>query len=64
MALKRVAVVGGTGDLGFGLALRLAKAGYSVVIGSRVAERAVKAAGEARRMLGGGVDTAGEENCR
>ncbi|HIQ30361.1 MAG TPA: NADPH-dependent F420 reductase [Candidatus Caldiarchaeum subterraneum] len=62
--MKRVAVVGGTGDLGFGLALRLAKAGYSVVIGSRVAEKAVKAAGEARRMLGGGVDTAGEENCR
>ena len=62
--MRRVAVVGGTGDLGFGLALRLAEAGYSVVIGSRFAEKAVKAADEVRRMLGGGVDAAGEENVK
>ena len=34
-----VAIVGGTGDEGFGLALRFARAGQGVVIGSRVADR-------------------------
>ncbi|MDQ3955790.1 MAG: NAD(P)-binding domain-containing protein, partial [Actinomycetota bacterium] len=32
---ERVAVIGGTGDEGFGLASRWAKAGLEVVIGSR-----------------------------
>ena len=36
----KVAVVGGTGDFGLALALRLAEAGEEVVIGSRDAERA------------------------
>jgi NADPH-dependent F420 reductase len=36
----KIAVVGGTGDFGLGLALRLAEAGEEVVIGSRDAERA------------------------
>jgi 8-hydroxy-5-deazaflavin:NADPH oxidoreductase len=39
-----VAIVGATGDLGFGLALRLARAGVPVAIGSRDAGRAVAAA--------------------
>jgi 8-hydroxy-5-deazaflavin:NADPH oxidoreductase len=39
-----VAIVGGTGDLGFGLAVRLAAAGVEVVIGSRAADRAAQAA--------------------
>jgi NADPH-dependent F420 reductase len=39
-----VTIVGATGDLGFGLALRLAAAGVSVVIGSRDAGRAAEAA--------------------
>lgn len=39
-----VAIVGATGDLGFGLALRLAQAGVPIVIGSRDAERAADAA--------------------
>jgi NADPH-dependent F420 reductase len=39
----RIAVVGGTGDLGFGLAVRLAKA-YTVTIGSRDLARAADAA--------------------
>lgn len=39
-----VAVIGGTGDEGFGLALRWAKAGMEVVIGSRDAGRASAAA--------------------
>ena len=39
-----VTIVGATGDLGFGLALRLAAAGAPVVIGSRDAARAAEAA--------------------
>lgn len=39
-----LAIVGGTGTLGSGLARRLAAAGYPIVIGSRSAEKAVEAA--------------------
>jgi NADPH-dependent F420 reductase len=39
-----VTIVGATGDLGFGLALRLAAAGVPIVIGSRDAGRAAEAA--------------------
>lgn len=39
-----VTIIGATGDLGFGLALRLAQAGVPVVIGSRDAGRAAEAA--------------------
>jgi NADPH-dependent F420 reductase len=42
----RIAVIGGTGDLGFGLAVRLAKA-YNVTIGSRDQARAADAAAKA-----------------
>jgi NADPH-dependent F420 reductase len=44
-ASSPVPIVGGTGALGFGLALRLARAGTPVVIGSRSPERADEAAG-------------------
>ena len=43
---KIIAVAGGTGNLGGALAHRLAKAGYKVIIGSRSAESAQKAAAE------------------
>jgi len=36
----RIALVGGTGDLGSGLAFQLAKSGFDVVIGSRSVDRA------------------------
>jgi hypothetical protein len=49
-----VAIVGGTGALGFGLALRLARAGVAVVIGSRDAQRARQAAERAADQLGEG----------
>lgn len=42
---QKIAVIGGTGALGWGLAWRLARAGYPVVIGSRTAEKATEAAG-------------------
>jgi NADPH-dependent F420 reductase len=48
MTQKRdaIAILGGTGDQGLGLALRFAKAGRPVVIGSRKPERAETAAKE------------------
>ena len=46
-----IAILGGTGDQGLGLALRFAKAGRPVVIGSRKAERAVQAADEVRQAV-------------
>jgi NADPH-dependent F420 reductase len=39
-----IGIVGGTGDLGRGLALRLAKAGHAVLVGSRKPEQAAEAA--------------------
>ena len=47
-----VAIIGGTGDQGRGLAYRLACAGQRVLIGSRVAERADTAAKEISAMPG------------
>jgi NADPH-dependent F420 reductase len=46
-----VPIIGGTGALGFGLALRWAKAGIPVIIGSRSQERAEEAAGKLRERL-------------
>ena len=39
-----IAIIGGTGDLGSGLALRWARAGYTIIIGSRSKDAAEKAA--------------------
>jgi NADPH-dependent F420 reductase len=47
-----VAIIGGTGDEGFGLALRLARGGEDVVIGSRAEERGQAAAQKAADILG------------
>ena len=54
----RVAVLGGTGDQGRGLAWRFARAGVAVLVGSRSAERAATAAEELNGSLGEGVVTA------
>ncbi|HSB91148.1 MAG TPA: NAD(P)-binding domain-containing protein, partial [Anaerolineales bacterium] len=48
-----LAVLGGTGKEGSGLAYRWARAGYLVIIGSRSAERAQKAAAELNARIGG-----------
>ena len=37
---ETIAILGGTGDLGTGLAIRWSKAGYKIVIGSRTIEKA------------------------
>lgn len=46
-----IAIIGGTGALGTGLARRWALAGYPVVIGSRSADSAVKAAESLKGLL-------------
>ncbi len=51
--LPSIAVIGGTGKEGKGLAYRWAKAGYPVIIGSRSAEKAVQTAAELREKLSG-----------
>ena len=54
-ALPKLAVIGGTGDLGGGLARRWAKAGYTVIIGSRTQEKADRAAADVLDEVGGEV---------
>ena len=46
-----IAIIGGTGDLGSGLARQLAKAGYAITIGSRTLEKAQQAATEIRKNI-------------
>jgi hypothetical protein len=48
----KIAVLGGTGKEGSGLALRWAAAGYDVTLGSRELEKAQRAAAELNTMLG------------
>jgi 8-hydroxy-5-deazaflavin:NADPH oxidoreductase len=57
-----VSVIGGTGEEGFGLTLRLAAAGHRVTIGSRSAEKAVAAAAAARQSVGGDAAVDGTTN--
>ena len=59
--LPMLAVLGGTGAEGFGLAVRWAAAGYDVTLGSRVAERAAEKAAELA-ALGTGWRVQGLEN--
>lgn len=54
--MDRVAVVGGTGDLGFPLACRWAQAGLDVVIGSRESSKAEQAAKELADVTGATAD--------
>jgi NADPH-dependent F420 reductase len=59
-----VGILGGTGDQGRGLAYRLARAGLSVVIGSRDSQRALDAASQTAQLPGitgrlTGADNAG-----
>ena len=60
--LLTIAVLGGTGKEGKGLAYRWAKAGYQVLIGSRSSERAVTAASEIMELLEGSSSLVGATN--
>lgn len=57
-----VAVLGGTGEEGLGLAMRWARAGIPVLIGSRVRERAEQAAAHIRAAVGPEAAVGGCEN--
>lgn len=56
-----IAVIGGTGDLGGGLAYRWAKAGFPIIIGSRTEEKAITARDILRERLPD-ADIEGMEN--
>ena len=49
---KKIAVLGGTGNLGFALAWRWARAGHEVIIGSRSEDKAQQAASEINARIG------------
>ncbi|NDJ52755.1 MAG: NADPH-dependent F420 reductase [Chloroflexi bacterium] len=49
---QAIAIIGGTGKEGSGLALRWANAGYEIIIGSRSAEKAQAKAAELNALLG------------
>lgn len=61
MPVKRVAVIGATGEEGFGLACRWARAGIEVVIGSRAKDRADDAAARLQEEVPG-AQVSGLEN--
>ncbi|PFG74845.1 NADPH-dependent F420 reductase [Tepidiforma thermophila] len=56
----KLAFVGGTGPEGLGLAMRFARAGHEVAIGSRSAERGEEAAAKVREAVPGAVATGGD----
>jgi len=51
MTAEKIAIIGGAGELGFGLALRWAKAGEDVTIGSREAAKAAEAAARVKAAV-------------
>ena len=55
MSKETLAVIGGTGNIGLGLALRWADAGYDVIVGSRSDERAEQAAADINTKLSKGA---------
>jgi 8-hydroxy-5-deazaflavin:NADPH oxidoreductase len=57
-----IAVLGGTGKEGKGLAYRWAKAGYRILIGSRAPEKAEAAAAELLKLVGEKAEIVGMSN--
>ena len=57
-----VAIIGGTGDEGFGLAVRLGRAGVPILIGSRAEDRGRSAAAKAREVAGADAPIDGTSN--
>src|ERR1044072_8826099 len=60
--LTTIAIVGGTGPEGRGLATRWGRAGLKVIIGSRDENRARMTAQEIRERVGGDASVEGMEN--
>jgi len=61
-APRPIAIIGGTGPAGMGLALRWARAGETVIIGSRDTDRAKQAAESVLRRAGDQAKISGMEN--
>jgi NADPH-dependent F420 reductase len=59
---RQIAILGGTGAEGSGLAYRLAKAGEHILIGSREATRAQETAKLLRERIGSGAQIEGLDN--
>jgi NADPH-dependent F420 reductase len=60
--MSKIAVLGGTGNLGYALARRWALAGHSIVIGSREAAKAQEAAAGLAAEVAGKGEVSGDEN--
>ncbi|HTS34869.1 MAG TPA: NADPH-dependent F420 reductase [Candidatus Solibacter sp.] len=60
--IRPIAIIGGTGPAGMGLALRWARAGETVIIGSRDAKRAQEAAATIQKRVGATANVSGMEN--
>ena len=59
---RPIAVLGGTGPAGMGLALRWGRAGEEIIIGSRDGQRAQEAADKIKTKIGKDARVAGMEN--
>src|SRR5436305_8101414 len=59
---RPIAILGGTGPAGMGLALRWARAGENIIIGSRNAERAQAAASQIRQRVDANANISGAVN--
>jgi 8-hydroxy-5-deazaflavin:NADPH oxidoreductase len=59
---RPIAIIGGTGPAGMGLALRWARAGENIIIGSRDAQRAKEAAAAIQEKAGPSARVSGMEN--
>jgi NADPH-dependent F420 reductase len=62
MTTRPIAILGGTGPAGTGLALRWARAGETIIIGSRDAQRAQQSAEEINKKAGVQANIEGMEN--
>ena len=64
----KIAIIGGTGDLGSGLAMRWARAGHEIIIGSRDGDRAAAKAAEfgaiAGFMINGAENAVAAQQCK
>lgn len=61
-SIRPIAIIGGTGPAGMGLALRWARAGETIIIGSRDEHRAQAAAAAIQLKAGSQANVAGMEN--
>jgi hypothetical protein len=62
LPIRPIAIIGGTGPAGMGLALRWARAGETIIIGSRDAHRAQQTAAAIQQRVGAQASVSGMEN--